>query len=64
MIGIDLNGFAPSQGLTWAAIELISNGIKLRLGKATEVSAFGEILAQKPIGVFIAAALLGAVLKV
>ena len=61
MLGIDLNGFAPPQSHPGAPIELIGNGVELFLGKAAQVSALGEVLAQEPIGVLVGASLPGAV---
>src|SRR5574337_329864 len=61
VLGIDLNGLAPAQRHPGSAIEFVSHGIELLLGINTQIGAFGEVLAQQPVGVLIAASLPGAV---
>jgi hypothetical protein len=46
-----------AKGLSWPCIEFPCDGIEFGLGDVREPGAFGEILAQEAVGVFIAAAL-------
>jgi len=54
-------GCLPAEGFAWSSIDGGSDGIKVTAGVFAEVGAFGEILAQQPVGVFVRAALPGAV---
>jgi hypothetical protein len=49
------------QGLSRPLVELAGYGVELGLAVHREVGAFWELLAQKTIGVFVGAALPGAV---
>ena len=45
------------QGLSGALVKLACDSAEFGLAKTRYISAFGKILAQKPVGVFIAATL-------
>ena len=53
--GLEVEGFAGS------GVEFVGDGVELGLGDGGEVRALGKILAQQTVGVFVAAALPGAV---
>ena len=61
MPGIDLKGRAAAQRHPEAPIEFTSDGIELLLAVAAQTGVLGEILAQQPIRVLVAAPLLRAV---
>ena len=48
------------MNLTRSVVELPGDGVEVILGEPGQVSAFGQVLAQEPVGVFVAAALPGA----
>src|SRR5580693_7454147 len=47
----------PSEGLAWAAVELRGDGVQVFPGVAGEAGALGEVLAEQPAGVLVAAPL-------
>ena len=50
-------GFIQLEGLSGAAVELGGDLVQFGLGVDGEVGAFGQVLAQQPVGVLVAAAL-------
>lgn len=46
--------------LAGAVVELVGDGIQVVLTESAQICPFGQVLAQEPIGVFIAAPLPGA----
>src|SRR6266508_1894991 len=54
-------GGAPAEGLAWAGVECERDGGELVGAVSAEVGPSGEVLAEQAVGVFVAAALPGAV---
>src|SRR4051812_32144323 len=50
---------AKAQGLSWTGIETQSDCVQLRVREAGQVGLLRQVLTQKPIGVFVRAALPG-----
>ena len=57
VLRIDLQRSAVAQGHPGSPVERIGHGIWLLLGVGAQIDALGEILAQQPMGVFVAAPL-------
>src|SRR5207245_3088516 len=60
MVVEGFGGGAPAEGLTWPGVERERDGGELVRAVAGGVGAAGEVLAQQPVGVFVCAALPGA----
>jgi hypothetical protein len=45
------------QGLSWSLVKLACDSAEFGLGKSGYISAFGKILSEKAIGIFVAPAL-------
>ena len=54
-------GCAPAEGFARPCVEGVGDGLEVLLGPAGQVGAFGEVLAQQPVGVLVGASLPGAV---
>src|SRR3954453_22885693 len=52
-----LNRRCPAKGFAWAAVELGGDRVERGLAVSGEVAAFGQVLAQETVCVFVAAAL-------
>ena len=56
-----LGGGLSVQDFSWAAVELVLDGLDLGVGDAVEVGALGEVLADQAVGVLVGGTLPGAV---
>jgi hypothetical protein len=54
-------GGVPAEGFAWSAVEFGGDGGEVFAGVAGEVGAFGEVLAEQAVGVFVGSALPGRV---
>src|SRR5512143_4328511 len=54
-------GGLPAEGLAGSAVERCGDRVKFRRAVSAQVGALGEVLAEQAVGVFVRAALLGAV---
>src|SRR3954465_858931 len=50
----------PAQRFAWSTVELLGDVLEVGGTVHREVAAFGEVLAEQPVGVLVAAALPGA----
>ena len=58
-LGELLGWFHPVEGLSRAPVELCGDGVEVFLAVPGEWCAFGEVLAEQPVGVLVRAALPG-----
>src|SRR5215204_1300441 len=56
-----IGGGGVVEGLSGSGVEALGDGVEVGLGELGQGGAFGEVLAQQPIGVLVRAALPGAV---
>jgi hypothetical protein len=60
-VRIDFQGRGEVKTFSWARVPAMSNDIQLALRVPRQIGTLGQVLAQQPIGVFVGAALPGAV---
>jgi hypothetical protein len=60
-VRVDFQRRREVQTFSWARVEAMRDGVQLTLRVARQVCAFGQVLAQQPVGVFVCAALPGTV---
>ena len=54
-----LGGGLSVQDFSWAAVELVLDGLDLGVGDVVEVGALGEVLADQAVGVLVGGTLSG-----
>src|SRR5205085_8138150 len=56
-LGHFLSWGEPCERLAWAAVELGGDRVQIGLAVGGQIGAFGQVLAQQPVGVFVRPAL-------
>ena len=50
-------GCFPAEGFAWSCVEQHGDIVELFLGEDAEIAAFGQVLAEQAVGIFVDAAL-------